>query len=92
MFCRCHTLKAVNINTNLVQVVGTIGMTAVDGDDNSLDFVPTSPLGITRMAFYSSNILADFGLNTLQQEVVNRIKGIGEDKFTPGEYPELIAS
>ena len=82
----------IDRGTNLIQVVGTIGKTAVDGDNNPFNFVPTRPLGITRMAFDPSNILADFGLNTLQQEVVNRIKGIGENKFTPGEYPELIAS
>lgn len=63
----------------------------VNADDNALNFVPTSPLGITRMTFHPSDILSNFGIDTLQQEIIDRIKSVGENELAPGKNTKLIA-
>ena len=63
----------------------------VHADHNTLDLIPPSPLRIARMAIDPPHVLPNLRLNTLEDEVIDRVQCVGEDELRPREDAQLVA-
>lgn len=76
--------------TYLVEIMRSIGQGCVHANNNSFDFITTSPFGIARMLVYPPHILAYLWIDGLEYKVVDRIQRIRKDELGPSKDPKFI--